>query len=298
MNVKIIFSSLLILFCLILLILHFRKRAIILKVNALNTDEKEDTLNKLGESFGYAYDSRQDIFVSRHDAPQRLFGYTSAYDLSAPYFSMIFDYETIYFNYSNRTWLVEMWKGQYGINSGCELGIYYADKIVPPEQYDTTLFQAVEDSDMLLISLKLNRHLSLKETGYTLLGQTRNYHWWPTIFKMGTFSKPEQLFVNTSIRFKDYAMLRSFMESFTETLPATLYKINGRTVYFTFSRSFRSYSIFKKMVRRTALAACHMFCNWFNYLTRPFSDSGDKLLYLYYYLPFIVRLLFRKVSKN
>ncbi|MBQ8802140.1 MAG: DUF4474 domain-containing protein [Tyzzerella sp.] len=268
-----------------------------MKINELNVNEKDEILDRLGEPFGYAYEPNQDIFVSRRDAPQKLFGYTTAYDLSAPYFNMIFDYETIYFDYNNRTWLVEMWKGQYGINSGCELGIYYADEIISPEEYDTTLFKAVESNDMLLISLKLNRHLSQKKSGYARLGQIQKRHWWPTIFKMGTFSKPEQLFVNTSIRFKDRTMLHSFMESFAETLPSTFYKINGLTVYFTFSKSLRSYSAFKKMVRRIALASCHMLCNWFNYLTRPFSNSGDKLLYLYYYLPFLIRFLFRRISK-
>ena len=280
------------------MILHFRKRAALSKVTQLSVNEKGEILDKLGEPFGYTYDARQDIFLSRRDAPQKSFGYTTAYDLSAPYFNMVFDYETIYFDYNNRTWLVEMWKGQYGINSGCELGIYYADKIIPPEKYDTTLFHAVQDNDMLLTTLKLNRHTSSKNEGYLKLGQTKNRHWWPTIFKMGTFSKPEQLFVNTSIRFKDYAMLRSFMDSFTQSLPSTFYKVNGRTVYFTFSKSFRNYSLFKKMVRRVALASCHLLCNWFNFLTRPFENYGDKLLYIYYYLPFVVRMLFCRTFKH
>lgn len=299
MNVIIIFTLLLILSSLIFfIVLHFRKRVIIQKVNALSMDEKEEIVDNLGKPFGYGYEPRQDIFVTRQDAPQKLFGYTSIYDRFAAYFNMIFDYETIYFDYNNKTWLVEIWKGQYGINSGCELGIYYSDKIVPPEKYDSTLFKSVENNDSLLITLKLNRHLPQKDAGYVNLGQIRNHHWWPTIFKMGTFSKPDQLFVNTSIRFKDHAMLYSFMKSFTQTLPSTFYKINGLTLYFTFSKSFRDYSAFRKIVRRIALTSCHMFCKWFNFLTRPFSNSCDKLLYLYYYLPFLVRFLLKHTFDN
>lgn len=274
----------------------FRKRTAIQKVNNLDTYEKETILDNLAEPFGYAYESTQDIFVTRQNAPQKLFGYTSAYDHSAPFFNMVFDYETIYFDYNNRTWLIEMWKGQYGINSGCELGVYYADKIVPPEKYNSTLFQGAHDNDNLLISLKLNRHTCPREECIENLGQIRKRHWWPTIFKMGIFSKPEELFVNTSIRFKDYAMLCSFIKSFTQTLPDTFYKINGLTVYFTFSKSERRYSWFRRMVRRISLASCHLLCNWFNYLTKAFTNSGDKLLYIYYHLPFLVRFLFRQTT--
>lgn len=273
-----------------------RKRTAIQKVNELDIYEKETILDNLAEPFGYAYEPTQDIFTTTKKAPQKFFGYTSAYDHTAPFFKMVFDYETIYFNYNNKTWLIEMWKGQYGINSGCELGVYYADEIVPPEKYSSTLFKGAQDNDNLLISLKLNKHTCPTEECVKKLGQIRERHWWPTIFKMGVFSKPEELFVNTSIRFKDYAMLRSFMKNFTKTLPSTFYKINGLTVYFTFSKSERKYSWFRRLVRSISLTSCHLLCNWFNFLTKAFSNTGDKLLYIYYHMPFLVRLFFRQVS--
>lgn len=275
--------------------LHIKKQMAIEAVKGLSPAEKNDILNRMAEPVGYAYEPCQDIFMSRQDAPQKLFGYTSVYDLSAPYFNMVFDYETIYFDYDDRTWLVEMWKGQYGILSGCELGIYYADRIVPPEKYAVTLFKAVESNDMLPIALKLNRHPSRRDLQYARLGQMRSRHWWLTIFSMGTFSKPSQLFVNTSIRFKNREMLHCFMERFREAFPDTAYKVNGLTVYFTFSKSGREYSAYKRLVRRTALTFCHMFCNWFHHLTRPFANSCDKLLFIYYYLPFAIRILFRHI---
>ncbi|MBQ7774319.1 MAG: DUF4474 domain-containing protein [Lachnospiraceae bacterium] len=289
-----IIPALLLLLVLILLIIfHFRKRAVIRKVKALSPTEKATLLNHLGEPLGYLYDPVQDIWGTRLDAPQKLFGYNTFYDLTAAYFNMVFDYETIYFDYAGRTWLIEMWKGQYGINSGCELGIYYADSIVSPEEYSTTHFQAVEEKDMLDISLKLNRHNPKSHHPSGKCGYRRHKHWWLTIFKMGSFSKPEDLFVNTSIRFKDYHMLNHFLGSFEATLPNTIYKVNGLTVYFTFCRSNRSYSFFKKFVRNLALWSCRIHCKWFNTLTKAFSSSGDKILYLYYYLPIVIRLMFK-----
>lgn len=280
-----------------LLILHLRKKYAIQNVRSMNDTDKQSTLDHLAGPVGYRYDAAQDIFVSRLDAPQKVFGYTSFYDFSAAYFNMVFDYETIYFDYGGRTWLIEMWKGQYGINAGCELGVYYTDEIIPPEQYGSTLFKAVDAKNMLDISMKLNRRCS-KRCPYSRLGHMRSNHWWLTIFNMGTFTRPEELFVNTSIRFKDYPMMRSFLESFVKTLPHTTYKVNGLTVYFTFYQSDRKYSFFKRFVRRTALASCRLYTKWFNHLTRPFRGSGDKLLYLYYYLPFTVRLLLGTKKTN
>lgn len=280
-----------------ILLLHFKKKSVIRKVNSLSPEKKDSLLDSLADPLGYRYDAYQDLFIARKDAPQKIFGYNTFYDLSAPYFNMIFDYETIYFDYNGRTWLIEMWKGQYGINTGCELGIYYADKIVSPEDYDTTHFNSVSERDMLDISLKLKRVMH-KKAPVSAIGEESSHHWWLTMFKMGLYTKPQNLLVNTAIRFKDRYMLYSFLNSFEKTLPHVTYTVNGLTVYFTFYQSKRSYHFFKKMVRSIALAACHFYCILFNYVTRTFENSGDKLLYLYYYLPFAMRLIFKNKTKK
>ena len=285
-------------FIVLVLILHLRKMAVMKRIREMTIEEKNDKLDHLGQTFGYAYDPYQDIFTTRLDALQKHFGYTQFYDLSAPYFNMIFDYETIYFDYNNRTWLIELWKGQYGINTGCEVGVYYADEIISPDKYDTTLFQVVDTKDMLPIAIKLNYRPFITGTPYQKIGELKERHWWVTLFKPGFFSPPEQLFVNISIHFKNYTMLQSFMESFQKTLPLSIYKTNGNAVYFTFSKSYRSYNPVRKIVRRIALTSCRIFCNWFHFLTKPYSGSGDKLLYLYYYLPFMVRFLLKQIPKR
>ena len=286
-------ACLLALFLTLFLLFHRKKRAVLKKINAMSMTEKKWLLDSLALPVGYCYDPCQDIFTTSLDAPQKQFGYTSLYDRSAPYFNMVFDYETIYFNYNDRTWLVEMWKGQYGINSGCELGIYYADRIVPPDAYSSTLFRAVEEKDMPDIALCLNRYPDPESCHCTGLGHISCRHWWLTVFKMGIFTKPQQLAVNTSIRFKDYPMMHRFLDSFQKTLPDISCRTRGLTVFFTFGQSSRKYSPFRKLVRRMALAACHIYCKWFLFLTRPCSQSGDRILYLYYYLPFAIRLVFK-----
>ncbi|MBQ2802513.1 MAG: DUF4474 domain-containing protein [Lachnospiraceae bacterium] len=268
------------------------------KVNSLSIDDKKKLLDTLAEPIGYLYDSKQDIFTTRADAPQKFFGYTTFYDLSAPYFNMVFDYETIYFNYNSRTWLIEFWKGQYGINTGCELGIYYADSIVSADEYASTLFTAVDTTDNLNIALELIHCPTRRYPDYTRLGMMQNRHWWLTIFKMGSFSKPQELLVNTAIHFKNRSMLLQFLESFEKTLPDTPYEVNGLTVSFCFGPSERKYSFFKGLVRHMALISCSIYCKWFRYVTRPFSNSGNKILYLYYYLPFVIRHLFKPAKQK
>jgi len=81
------------------------------------------------ELFYFPYIPDSLIHPTHINAPQKLFGYHTFYDFAATFINMVFDYETVYFDYRGRTWLIELWKGQYSINSGCKLGVYYADQI-------------------------------------------------------------------------------------------------------------------------------------------------------------------------
>ena len=281
-----------------MIIFHYKKKAVLKKVRSLNTRDKQERLDNLVKPFGYCYDSSQDAFTSQLDAPQKIFGYTTLFDLSAPYFNMIFDYETIYFDYRSRTWLLELWKGQYGINSGCEIGLYYADTVIPPRDYSTTHFESVKENDMLQMTYELHRMPATKQDRPVLLGKTGCRHWWLTFFKPGFYSKPEHLYMDVRIRFLDYTMLYSFLHSFEQTLTGTPFSIDGLTVSFTFHYSNRQYSLYKHFVRRLALKSCRFYCKLFQFLTRDFTNSGDKILYLYYYLPIFVRILFRQKKKK
>lgn len=121
----------------------------------MNPCEKCKKIEELITPFGYCYNHKQDIFSTTIDAWQRDFGYTEAYNRYAPRLNMIFDCEPIYFDYQERTWLIQFWKGQYGINTGGEVGIYYSDSIVPPALRNLTLFHSVQNSEMLPISIHL-----------------------------------------------------------------------------------------------------------------------------------------------
>lgn len=281
-----LFGFLLLLVLCNLLFFHCRKRKIRKKICNMNTAQKCEKLTEIITPFGYCYDAKQDVFSTSLDAWQRNFGYTESYNHYAPYVNMIFDYEPIYFDYQNKTWLIELWKGQYGINTGAEIGIYYSDSYVPPGLFDYTLFHCVKDEDMLPMSL----HLFSKDDSIAMI---RKRHWWLTIFNVGTYCEPKDLSMNVSITFPTESM----MNAFTDALRKKGYQkgdicICGLTVIFIYrSCSACHTSLCRRILCRYVQWKNRIFCTLFLRITKPFSSSLDRTLCLYYYIPFAFRRL-------
>ena len=155
-------------------------------------------------AFGFAYNPEKDIFYSTKNAWQKNFGYTRLYDVFAPFFQMIVDTETIKFNYDNKNWLISFWKGQYGIVTGAEIGLYYTeDKKVNKR----TLYMPANENEML------SMHLILYKNGEEI-SRISSKHWWLAIFKLGMYSKPKDLSMNINITFPNQEMLNAFLKSF------------------------------------------------------------------------------------
>ena len=103
---------------LIIVIWSVKREKAIRKVLDSSTNKKIDKVNDALKNYGFYYDYRSDVVSSRIDAWQRNVGYCSLYDELTPSFNMIIDCEPIYFNYDNKRWLIEFWKGQYGMITG------------------------------------------------------------------------------------------------------------------------------------------------------------------------------------
>jgi len=265
----------------------YRRRKNIKKVCSMCPEEKCRLLNDLIEPFGYLYVPSQDIFTSRVDAWQRDFGYCALYDKVAPHLNMIFDHLPVYFNYMGRTWLVEFWKGQYGINTGCEIGVYYADRILSENELERTLFRCVSDKDMLKLSLKLYKD---NDDIAHLYGR----HWWLTAFKMGCFSNPAGLSLCARISFHSSDMARAFADGLVRAgYDCENICICRNTVSFIFSDSVRPGSFLKRLRIRLVQCINHLWCRIYLFITRPFCLSIDRILYLYYFLPFAFRRMLR-----
>lgn len=265
-----------------------RKPHAIHKIRCLCADEKCRILTGLIGPLGYHYDREQDIFTSRIDAWQRNYGYRALFDSTAPFFQMVFDCEPIYFDYAGKTWLIEIWKGQYGINTGCEAGIYHADTLIAPHLRKHARFYAVSDEEMLPM------HISFSKRQQALFELSRR-HWWLAGFCMGLFSNPHELCMKVSITFPDCEM----MQAFSEALKQNGYCreevcIRGLAVSFCFhypkaKQPGRCFFISRAVSQWKNRLFCRIYC----WVTRPFDKSIDRLLYLYYFLPFAFRKMVR-----
>ncbi|MDO5539123.1 MAG: DUF4474 domain-containing protein [Eubacteriales bacterium] len=241
--------------------------------------EKIRLLDELTQPFGFSYHCQEDIMTSTLNAWQRQFGYCALFDKSAPRFNMVFDCEPIYFSCDGQTWLIEFWKGQYGINTGAEIGIYQADALISPDHYTKTLFHSISDSELFPLSMELFHN------GKKLFSVHEN-HWWLTGFCMGSYSRPKDLVLNCSLTFPDHCMLQSFV---TEMLRSGYEKCELNICNLTVSFCFSSPKTDQPEVCRLIIwwsslqnrLSCRMYC----LITRSCDCTPDRILYLYYYLP-------------
>lgn len=261
---------------------RFRKKKIHKEICDMTCEEKCDILTSLIEPFGYCYEPSQDVFSTIIDAPQRAFGYTALFDRYASHFNMVFDCLPVYFDYEERTWLIEFWKGQYGINSGCEVGIYKADSLVSSLGRKTALFHSAEDREMLPLSIQLYHH------GRQIAHLCRR-HWWLTIFRMGSYSEPQDLTMQICITFPNTEMLNAFAQALQEQGKLT-FETCGTQIRILFDRCTSCRLPFlQRLVCRINQWKNRLLCRMFLWVTAPFCSGMDRLLCLYFFLPYIFR---------
>lgn len=286
----ILFLSLLLFFC----INYWRRKRLLKKVCSMCSEDKYLLLNELIEPFGYFYLPTEDIFSSHIDAWQRTFGYGVFFDKTAYRFGMVFDCLPVYFNYNNKTWLIEFWKGQYGINTGAEAGIYYSDHVLDEKDYDNTIFQSVSNPDMPIFSFQLFRN-------GTLISEISEQHWWLTAFSLGLFSDPTELSMNIGVTLRNRNMRNAFIDGLLKAgYQQNNIQVSCNTVLFSFTESVQERSLFTRWRIRLAQWKNRFWCNVYLQVTKPFCLSVDRVLYLYYFLPFSFRriLRIRKYKKH
>lgn len=153
----------------------------------METWSPSSRLAKVVNEAGFVYDPGQDIIVSRPDAYQRHAGYNWLYDVASPTLHMIIDCEPFYFEYGGHAWLIELWKGQYGIEAGGEIGLY-RDRS-PLDQRRTlprTRHYDCPPSDFGLPTMSFTLHLRGRDQPLMRRGPER--HWWLTGFRWGQFA--------------------------------------------------------------------------------------------------------------
>jgi hypothetical protein len=234
----------------------------------------EEEFDKLLSDAGYAYDPIQDIFITRMDAWQRKFGYCRLYDEAAVAAGMIIDSEPVRFEYDGKKWLIEFWKGQYHLSTGCEIGVYYTEDpdIAIPNLFDGTFYQCADDANRLLMSY------ALFKKGRMLFHRMEK-HWWLTGFRPGLFSEPWELTMRIRIRFKDRGMCSSFLQAM-EKMGYQKHEVstNGIMVEFMFDQPHSTQPLTRTdetdwIIQRNS----ERICNQFQEITGEYELWPDKL---------------------
>lgn len=283
-----IFMSVLLIIVLFIRWWLVRRKLAIEKVKERTDEQKVNDINESLSLYGFLFDIRQDIVYSSMYPPQRKLGYCKLYDELAPSLNMIIDCEPIYFEYDGRRWLIEFWKGQYGMTTGGEVGVYVTDKedVDIPGVFSGTFYESVLDNELLKMKYTLN-----KEEKEIIKRQEK--HWWLTGFDVGMFSKPEQLSLEIQITFPNYKMQRAFIIGLGYAGYTTNdVTIDNKTVKVLFKTpKTKQPQKYKKWVILYIQRLNRLYCSLFNWETRDFTRAIDKIDFLRIYYPFIFRLV-------
>ena len=161
----------------------------------------------------YQYSYVDDYFYTNDkDCWQDTFGYARIYDLAAPYVVLEYDYTRVFFNYEDRDFMIQLWKGQYGyVFYGAEIGIYTKD----PSEKEVgmlTFYGKAEEEYWPEIEMTVY-HQNLSGEWEREFTRERDKYWWCTGFKLGHLRDVEpadELRMVAEIKFKDTVMAKKF----------------------------------------------------------------------------------------
>lgn len=167
----------------------------------------------------YQYSYIDDYYYTNDkEAWQYNFGFGKIYDFVSPYILLEYDYIRVFFTYENKDWMLQMWKGQYGlIFYGGEIGIYnrpHSDDGIN----EWTFFNCPAEEDWLNMEMTLWHE---EINGNWTREFTREYtkYWWCTGFKNGHLRQEEpadELRLTGRITLKDAEMTKLVVDGLKE----------------------------------------------------------------------------------
>lgn len=245
-----------------------------------NSRQQVERVNNELDAMGFVFDPTQEIFYSRHDAWQRKFGYRKLFDEMAPTLNMIIDSEPIKFDYDGRKWLLELWKGQYGIAIGAEIGIYVSG--------DGAHYDSVSDSEELSMSFLLLK-------GEDVILRRCDRHWWLTGFQLGSFAKPKELLMFAEIKFRDNEMCLAVINALRD-LGYGRYNmsVSHNTIRIRFNKPYSEQPKTKfRLMARLRMRMNKINCKIFKRFTKRYPYMLDKIEYIRCRIPRLYKLILR-----
>jgi hypothetical protein len=162
-------------------------------------DDLENLSDEDGIFFGFNYDKASGTFKGSEKAPQLKFGYMDLYDLLFPLININIDREVFEFAVKQedghfKYYKIEFWKGQYGVSSGGEVGIYVMDEDGNILDYYDSVSKEEELGMNFKVVLKKTDEVLIDTAGLKDAGDSDpDRAGWEPVFIPGGFNKPEDL---------------------------------------------------------------------------------------------------------
>lgn len=194
-------------------------------------DDSDRTLNESGV-IGYLYDPAEKCFYTASDPWQRTVGYNQIFDVVSPTVLIDFDTVRFKFDYDDKNWVIQVWKGQYGlVFYGAEIGIYNKPASRVVQHYD-----AVSDDERLQMSMdfyEYKKGLIGRAQWKKQFSRPYDYYWWCTGFIPGNrMDEFEKLRVDARITAVDYDMLSALVTAIENE--GIVCQVKGLDVRFTY----------------------------------------------------------------
>ncbi len=174
-------------------------------------------------STGFEFNLNEMLVYATINAWMRNFGFCVFYDIAANSMPLLWRYETrrFMFDYDGREWMIQIWKGNYLITNGAEVGVYNRES----ERFGT-FYDCASDDELMMMSLQVYHGDEL------LVNQEPQMHWWINGFNMShKIYIPKTLTMKFSIEMQDEEMLNSFCNSIDRHYKKDVeYTVDGLTV--------------------------------------------------------------------
>ncbi len=160
----------------------------------INVIKSENFLKNFLEKqqvLSYQYSYVDDYYYTNDkEAWQYNFGFGKIYDFVSPYILLEYDYVRVFFTYEDKDWMLQMWKGQYGmIFYGGEIGVYNRPHSEDGVN-DWTMYSCPKEEDWLKMEMTLY-HQDVNGVYKREFSREYDKYWWCTGFKNGHLRQEE-----------------------------------------------------------------------------------------------------------
>lgn len=193
----------------------------------INTETGEFTNRDDSGMFGsgFNFNLNQAITYATVNCWMRNFGFCVTYDILANSMPLFFRYNTrrFHFEYDGLEWMIQIWKGNYLIANGGEVGLYNRD----PANKFASFYNCATDDQLLDMSLQIYAGDEL------LVNKETQPHWWVNGFSLSNrIYVPASLTMKFTVTMRDEEMLNAFTEAIDKNIMNDVYyTVDGLTVY-------------------------------------------------------------------